>query len=71
MTIGELAALLKVSRSTAFRMKKAQQWPCILFGTEVRFSAEDVEAIKAMNHKTPPAPKTVPKVGTRANRRKQ
>jgi excisionase family DNA binding protein len=72
LTIGELAALFKISRSTAYRLKKEQRWPSHRFGTEIRFSAEDVEAIKALNADTPAPPKrTAPRVGTRANRRKQ
>ena len=71
ITIGELAELFQISRSTAYKLKKLQSWPHILLGTEIRFSPEDVEAIKAINHKTPPPPKTVPNVGTRANRRKK
>ena len=67
--IKELADILRVSRSTAFRMKKAQSWPHVLLGTEVRFTQADVEAIVQMNHQAPPPPKTVPNVGTRANRR--
>ena len=71
MTIGELAALLKISRSTAFRLKKLESWPHVRLGTEIRFSRQDYEAIVQMNHKTPPPPRTVPNVGTRAARRKQ
>lgn len=71
MTIGEIAALLQVSRSTAFRMKKKDSWPHVRIGTEIRFTTDDYEAIVAMYHKTPSAPKVVPRVGTRANRRKQ
>ena len=71
ITITELAALFQISRSTAYRMKKEQRWPHVRFGTEIRFTAEDVEAIKALNHQAPPPPKTRPSVGTRANRNKQ
>lgn len=69
MTIGELAALLRVSRSTAFRMKKSQNWPHVRLGAEIRFTAADYEAIVQMNHQQPTPPRTVPNVGTRANRR--
>ena len=69
--IGEVAKLFGISRSTAFRLKKAESWPHHRFGTEIRFSAADIEAIAALHSKTPPPPKTVPRVGTRANRRKQ
>ena len=67
--IHEVAALFRISRSTAFRMMKAQSWPRHKFGTEIRFSREDVEAIRAMNHQAPPPPKVTPNVGIRANRR--
>jgi excisionase family DNA binding protein len=70
-TMGEVADILRISRSTAFRMKKAQQWPHVRLGTEIRFTNADIEAIIQMNHQTPPPPKTVPNVGTRANRRRK
>ena len=69
MRIGEIAALLKVSRSTAFRLKRSDSWPHVRLGTEIRFTEADYEAIVALYHQAPPPPKTVPKVGTRANRR--
>jgi len=69
--IGDVAQIFGISRSTAFRLKKSQRWPCVRFGTEIRFTDADVEAIIALNHKTPPPPRTVPNVGTRAARRKQ
>ncbi len=71
LTIGQVAEMFQISRSTAYKLKKQQAWPHILFGTEIRFSAEDVEAIKALNKKTPPPAKVVPNVGTRARRKKQ
>lgn len=71
ITIGELAELFQISRSTAYRLKKSQAWPHIRFGTEIRFSPENVEAIKALNAQAPPEPRRAPRVGTRANRRKQ
>lgn len=69
--IQEVADLFRISRSTAFRMMKEQGWPRHKFGTEIRFSAEDVAAIRAMNREVPPVPKVAPTVGTRANRRKR
>ena len=69
LSIGDVAIIFGISRSTAFRMKKQQSWPHVRFGTEIRFTAADVEAIIALNHKTPAPPRTVPKVGTRANRK--
>ena len=67
--MGDVAKLFGISRSTAFRMKKAQSWPCVRFGTEIRFTDEDIQAIIQINHQQPPPPKTRPNVGTRANRR--
>jgi hypothetical protein len=52
-TQDELAEMFKVSRSTIFRQRKAQNWPHHLIGTEIRFAIEDIEAIKAMNRKAP------------------
>lgn len=69
LSIGDVALIFGISRSTAFRLKKAQSWPHVRFGTEIRFTPEDVQAIIALNHKAPPPPRTVPNVGTRANRR--
>jgi len=69
ITIGELAELFQISRSTAYRLKKSQNWPCHRFGTEIRFSPENIEAIKALNAQAPPEPRRAPRVGTRANRR--
>jgi len=71
ITIGELAALFKISRSTAYRMKKEQRWPHIRFGTEIRFSQENLEAIKALNAQTPAPDRRAPRIGTRANKRNQ
>lgn len=72
LTIGELAALFKISRSTAYRLKKEQRWPCHRFGTEIRFSQADVQAIQALNAQAPaPEKRRAPRVGSRANRRKQ
>lgn len=67
-TMDDLAATFKVSRSTIFRQRKAQNWPYHLIGTEIRFSAEDVQAIQAMNRRTP-APET-PKRAPRIPKRK-
>jgi excisionase family DNA binding protein len=70
-TIGEVAALFQISRSTAYRLNKQDSWPNHRFGTELRFSAEDIEAIRTKYQQTPPEPRRAPRVGTRANRRKQ
>lgn len=71
-TIGDVADLFQISRSTAYRLKKQDNWPHHRFGTEIRFSEADVEAIQAKYAQTPaPEPRRAPRVGTRANRRKQ
>jgi len=69
LTIGEVATILRVSRSTAYRMKKEQRWPCILIGTQPRFDQDNLKQIIDMNRQTPPPVKTVPNVGTRSKRR--
>jgi excisionase family DNA binding protein len=69
--IGEVARLFGISRSTAYRLKKADSWPFHRFGTEIRFSAEDIEQIRAKYQQAAPEPRKAPKVGTRAQRRKQ
>jgi len=70
-TIGEVAALFNISRSTAYRLKKSDSWPCHLFGTEIRFSQEDIAAIQAKYAKAPAPDRRAPRIGTRANRRNQ
>jgi excisionase family DNA binding protein len=70
--ITEVARLFGISRSTAYRLKKQDQWPHHLFGTEIRFSEADIEVIRAKYAQTTaPEPRRAPRVGTRANRRKQ
>lgn len=69
--IDELARLFGISRSTAYRLNKADSWPNHRFGTELRFSVEDIEAIRAKYQQTPSEPRRTPRVGTRANRRNQ
>ena len=71
LTITELAELFKISRSTAYRMKKEQSWPHIRFGTEIRFSPEDVATIQAKYAQAPTEPRRTPRIGTRATRRNQ
>lgn len=44
----ELAASFKVTRSELFRLRKERGWPYHLFGSEMRFSADDLEVIRAM-----------------------
>jgi predicted DNA-binding transcriptional regulator AlpA len=61
--------MFQVSRSTIYRLMKEESWPHVLFGTEVRFTPEDVAAITAMHHKEPAQPRKAPRVGTRAARR--
>ena len=68
-TIGEVAEMFKISRSTAYRMKKADSWPHHRFGTEIRFSEADIAAIQAKYAQTPTPDRRAPRIGTRANRR--
>ena len=68
-TIGEVAALFQISRSKAFELKKKDQWPHHRVGVELRFSAEDIEAIRLKYAQAPPEPRRTPRAGTRANRR--
>jgi len=70
-TIGEVAELFKISRSTAYRLKKQDSWPSHRFGTEIRFSPEDVAAIQAKYAQTPAPDRRAPRIGTRANKRNQ
>ena len=66
----EVAAMFKISRSYAYQLRKKQNWPLHRIGHEVRFSLEDIEAIKAMGRKTPqPAPSEVPGIGVSTRRR--
>lgn len=71
LTIVELAARFQISRSTAYRMKKEQAWPSHRFGTEIRFSPADIEAISAMNEEPPPGkrPRST-RIGSEAARRR-
>jgi excisionase family DNA binding protein len=71
LTMGELAAHFKLTRSTAYRLCKEQQWPHHTFGREIRFSMENVKAIEEITFTKPPEPRRAPRVGTRANRRNQ
>ncbi|MFI2563054.1 helix-turn-helix domain-containing protein [Paenarthrobacter sp. NPDC018779] len=66
-TLEELSAILKVSRSTIFRLKKRDNWPHHKFGSEIRFSAEDIAAIKAIYHQQPQpeTPKRAPRIPKR------
>lgn len=70
-TIGEVAALFQISRSTAYRLKKSDSWPCHLFGTEIRFSEADIATIQAKYAKTPAPERRAPRIGTRATKRNQ
>jgi len=69
-TIDEVARILRVSRSTAFRKKKDDNWPCIRVGTTLLFDEENIKQIIDMYRQTPPPPKTVPNVGIRAARKR-
>lgn len=71
ITIDELARILRVSRSTAFRRKKEDRWPCIRIGTLLVFDEDNIKQILDMYREAPPPPKVVPQVGTRARRNKK
>lgn len=72
-TIEEVAMTFKISRSHAYRLKREQNWPHHRFGHEIRFSAQNVEQIRALNDKqqpTPPEPvRRAPRIGTRAQKK--
>jgi excisionase family DNA binding protein len=70
-TIGEVAELFKISRSTAYRLNKQDKWPNHRFGTELRYSAEDIATIQAKYAQTPTPERRAPRIGTRANKRNQ
>lgn len=55
-TIEEVAALFKITRSHAYRLKKEQQWPHVMLGNSLRFTADDIQQIVAMNRKQQPKP---------------
>lgn len=69
LTIGEVAKLFKISRSTAYRLNKADKWPNHRFGTELRYSPEDVAAIQAKYAQSPAPERRTPNIGKRAQRR--
>ncbi|MBT8159327.1 MULTISPECIES: helix-turn-helix domain-containing protein [Arthrobacter] len=66
--IEQLAELLRIGRSHAYRLKREQQWPHVLLGSQIRFTVDDVKAIVAMNHKSPGTAPRGPRVGTGARR---
>jgi hypothetical protein len=70
-TVPELAEFLRVQPNTVYAHLK--DWPHTrVTPTDIRFSEDNVRAILALMSKTPSTePKRVPRVGTRASRRKQ
>lgn len=68
-TIEEVAALFKITRSHAYRLKKEQNWPHVMLGNSLRFTADDIQQIVAMNRKQQPTPET-PKRAPRIPKRK-
>ena len=70
-TIEEVAVTFKISRSHAYKLRKEQNWPHHQFGKELRFSAEDIQAIRELNHRKPkPDPtKPAPRIGARAKKK--
>ena len=70
-TVPELAEYLRVQPNTVYAHLK--DWPHTrVTPTDIRFTEDNVRAILAGMSKTPSnEPKRVPRVGTRATRRKQ
>ena len=68
-TIGEVARMLRIERSTAFSRKKADSWPCIRIGTTLLFDEDNIKQIIEMYREKPAPAKTVPNVGIRARKR--
>lgn len=53
----DVAEMFKVSRSTVYRLRLKDQWPHSKVAGEIRFSLEDIAAIRAMYHKPAPEPR--------------
>jgi hypothetical protein len=70
-TVQELAAFLRVQPNTVYTHLK--DWPHTrVTPSDIRFTEDNVRAILALMTKQPSnEPKRVPRVGTRASRRKQ
>jgi len=68
-TIDEVAGMLHLTRSTAFRRKKADNWPCIRIGTTLLFDEENIKQIIELYREKPAPEKVVPNVGIRARKR--
>jgi len=70
-TVQELAAYFRVKPNTVYAHLK--DWPHTrVTPTDIRFTEDNVRAILEQMTKTPSSePKRVPRVGTRATRRKQ
>jgi len=66
-TITQVADLFSITRSHAYRLKKADRWPCHMFGDSLRFSPEDIRAIAAMYQKQPQpeTPRKAPRIPKR------
>jgi len=67
-TVRELAARLRISTATVYRNLK--QWEHLRFGTEIRFTETQYQAVLAKATKTPAQPAPHTKYGTRARRNK-
>lgn len=70
-TLDDLAAILKLSRSTVYRRRKQDNWPHLQIGAELRFTPEDFEAIQRLYRQpevTPKIHRSRPNVGTKADR---
>lgn len=56
-TVPEVAQMFRVCEETVRRRVRANKWPAWRDGTQIRFGAEDIEAIRQQGSK-PPAPST-------------
>ena len=64
-TPDDLAAILKLTRAQVLRRRTELGWPHHKIGAAVRFSQDDLDAIKASTHVTPATPTTAARVTER------
>lgn len=67
-TVKDVAARLRISTATIYRNLK--QWEHLRFGTEIRFTETQYQAVLTKATKTPAQPAPHTKYGTRARRTK-
>jgi hypothetical protein len=68
-TIDDLAGILGFSKTKIYSMKKEQEWPYLLFGTQARFTEEHLQRIFEIHTKTPATTTRRPRIGTKAGKR--